>query len=107
MTQNKLPLAPEKIGKILKYQANAIVSQVLFSDSNLNITLFAVAKGQKFLPHITVKKAIVHMLEGKGSFMLKNKWHNFSGGEYFYMPPKLLHALKAASNFKFILYLLS
>ncbi len=103
--KNLLPLVPKKITEEIEYQNDSIISKVLLQSDKLNLTLFAVAAGQEFSPHTTARQAIVHILEGEGEFMLVDKWHQFSAGDYFHMPEKLLHAIKAKSGFKFLLYL--
>lgn len=103
--KNLLPLLPKQIVKEIEYQNDSIISKVLLQSEKLNLTIFAVAEGQEFSPHTTTREAIVHILEGHGEFMLHNVWHKFSPGDYFYMPEKLLHAIKAKTNFKFLLYL--
>ncbi|HBV57745.1 MAG TPA: cupin domain-containing protein [Candidatus Magasanikbacteria bacterium] len=103
--KNLLPLVPKQIIKEIEYQSDSIISKVLLQSEKLNLTLFAMAAGQEFSPHTTTREVIVHILEGKGDFMLGDVWHKFGPGDYFYMPEKLLHAIKAKSNFKFLLYL--
>lgn len=103
--KNLIPLFPKQIVKEIEYQSDSIISKVLLQSEKLNLTLFAVAEGQEFSPHTTTREAIVHILEGDGEFMLGNVWHKFSSGDYFHMPEKLLHAIKAKSDFKFLLYL--
>ncbi|MEK7189699.1 MAG: cupin domain-containing protein [Patescibacteria group bacterium] len=103
--KNLIPLFPKQIIQEIEYQNDSIISKVLLQSEKLNLTLFAVADGQEFSPHTTTRQAIVHILEGSGEFMLGDVWHKFSSGDYFYMPEKLLHAIKAKSNFKFLLYL--
>ena len=103
--KNLIPLFPKQIIQEIEYQNDSIISKVLLQSEKLNLTLFAVADGQEFSPHTTTRQAIVHILEGSGEFMLVDKWHQFSAGDCFYMPEKLLHAIKAKSNFKFLLYL--
>lgn len=103
--KNLLPLSPKQIVQEIEYQKDSIISKVLLQSEKLNLTLFAVAEGQEFSPHTTAREAIVHILEGNGEFMLGDIWHKFRAGDYFYMPEKLLHAIKAKTNFKFLLYL--
>ncbi|MBI5022849.1 MAG: cupin domain-containing protein [Candidatus Magasanikbacteria bacterium] len=103
--KNLLLLSPKQIIQEIDYQSDSIISKVLLQNEKLNLTIFAVAAGQEFSPHTTMREAIVHILEGDGEFMLDTVWHKFSLGDYFYMPEKLLHAIKAKSNFKFLLYL--
>lgn len=102
--KNDLPLIPSDIAGSLAYTTGSIVSKILLKNDTLQITLFAVAKGESFSEHTTSKEALVHILEGNGEFFLKDKWHPFKTGDYFYMPASLLHAIKAHSDFKFLLY---
>lgn len=103
--KNNLPKIPTGISEKINYSAGSIVSKIILQSDKLQITLFAVAKDESFEEHTTRKEAIVHILESEGSFYLKNKWYNFSKGDYFYMPAGLVHAIKAKTDFKFLLYL--
>ena len=105
MSINIISKTPEDISSEIKYQEGAIISKVILKSDELNITLFAVAKGQEFSKHTTTSKAIVHIVEGTGEFMLDEKWHNFQENDYFFMEENLVHAIKAKSDFKFLLYL--
>lgn len=103
--KNNLPKIPANITEKINYSAGSIVSSIIFKSAKLQITLFAVAKNESFDEHTTTREAIVHILEGQGEFLLKDKWHDFSEGDYFYMPKNLGHAIKAQTDFKFLLYL--
>lgn len=103
--KNLISLSPKQITEEIEYQKDSIISKVLSQGEKLNLTIFAVAEGQEFSPHTTTREAIVHILEGNGEFMLGDVWHKFRDGDFFYMPEKLLHAIKAKTNFKFLLYL--
>lgn len=102
--KNNLPIIPENISENIHYSEGSIVSKIIFGNDKLQITLFAVAKEESFDEHTTSKEAIVQILEGEGKFYLKDKWHPFKKGDYFYMPSGLLHAIKPETNFKFLLY---
>lgn len=104
--KNELPLVPKNIATELAYAPGSIVSKIIFKNAQTQITLFAVAQGESFEEHTTSKEAIVHILEGEGEFYLKDTWHTFQKDDYFYMPASLIHAIKAKTDFKFLLYLL-
>lgn len=103
--KNELPLIPQDIADSIEYSAGSIVSKIILKSEKMNLTLFAVAEGESMDQHVTSREAIVHILEGSGEFYLKDTWHEFKAGSYFYMPSGLLHAIKAKTNFKFLLYL--
>lgn len=103
--KNNLPTFPENISDNIGYEDGSIVSKIIFNNGKLQITLFAVAKGESFEKHTATKEAIVHILEGEGEFYLKEKWKKFKGGDYFYMPERSVHAIRATADFKFMLYL--
>lgn len=103
--KNIIANIPKNINQEIQYQEGTIISKVLLQDEKLNLTLFAVAEEQEFLPHTSGKNAIVHIIEGQGQFMLEGVWHDFSNNDYFFMPVDTLHAIKAKVNFKFLLYL--
>lgn len=103
--KNILPTTPQNLSSQIDYQADSIISKVLYQDEKMNLTLFAVGQGQEFSPHTTTRKAIVHIVEGEGQFMLGDDWHDFKMNDYFFMEENTLHAIKATRNFKFLLYL--
>jgi len=103
--KNNLPAFPENISDKIGYEEGSIVSKIIFNSDKLQITLFAVAKGESFEKHIATKEAIVHIMEGEGEFYLENEWKTFKSGDYFYMPEGMVHALRAKTDFKFLLYL--
>ncbi len=103
--KNNIPLVPSDVGEMITYSEGSIVSKIILQSEKLQLTLFAVAQGESFDEHTTTKEAIVHITEGEGEFYLKDKWHLFKAGDYFYMPADLKHAIKATTNFKFLLYL--
>lgn len=102
--KNNLPKIPDNIIKSIDYSPQSIVSKIIFNNDKLQITLFAVDKSESFEKHTTAKEAIVQILEGEGKFYLKDKWHPFKKGDYFYMPSGLIHAIKPETDFKFLLY---
>lgn len=103
--KNILPRVPGQVVEEVVFQVGTIISKVLLQSEKLNLTIFAVAKDQEFSPHTTTKEAVIHILEGEGQFMLGEKWYDFKSGDFFYMPQNYLHAIKAKTNFKFLLYL--
>lgn len=103
--KNNIPLIPENIAETIQYSTNSIVSKIIIKNEKLQITLFAVAEGESFEEHTTTKEAIVHIVEGEGEFYLKNEWIDFKTNDYFFMPADLVHAIKAKTDFKFLLYL--
>lgn len=103
--KNDISLVPAGIGETIEYSSKSIVSKIILRNKTLQITLFAVAKGESFEEHTTSKNAIVHIVEGEGEFYLKDRWHDFKSSDYFFMPKGLKHALKTKTDFKFLLYL--
>lgn len=101
---NLIPIIPSDLINQISYSESSIVSKILLNGEKLQITLFAVDKDQSFSEHTTTKEAIVHIIEGEGEFYLKDKWYPFKTNAYFYMPPNCIHAIKAKSKFKFLLY---
>lgn len=101
---NLIPLIPSDLINQINYSESSIVSKIILKGEKLQITLFAVDKDQSFSEHTTTKEAIVHLIEGDGEFYLKDKWYPFKANDYFYMPQNCVHAIKAKSKFKFLLY---
>lgn len=104
---NIIPEVPKDIKNEISYQKDSIISKVLFKKEGASLTIFAVSGGQEISSHTTTSMAIAHILEGKGTFFLKNKWHRFRSSDYFFMDKNLVHAIKAENDTKFALYLIN
>jgi quercetin dioxygenase-like cupin family protein len=105
LIKNLIPSEPENILSLADYSAGSIVSKIMHQSESIQITLFAMAVGEEFSQHAVTRKALVHILEGEGDFMLADKWVTFKGGDYFLMEENLVHAMTAKTNVKFLLYL--
>lgn len=104
---NIIPEVPKDIKNEISYQKDSIISKVLFKKDSFSITVFAISGGQEISNHTATSMAIARILEGKGTFFLKNKRHRFRSNDYFFMDKNLVHAIKAENYTKFALYLIN
>ena len=103
--KNSIPTEPKNIVSLADYSAGSIVSKIMYQNEGTQITLFAMAAGEEFSKHAVTRKALIHILEGEGGFMLEEKQVQFKEQDYFLMEENLVHAMTAETNVKFLLYL--
>ena len=73
---------------------NAILSQTLVKNDQLEVTLFQFAAGQELSEHTSAFPAVVHILQGEGNMTLGKDLVEIQAGSWAYMPPDLPHSLK-------------
>ena len=94
----------DNIKKLISYSSKGITSKVISKDG-VNVTLFCMAKGTELSEHTSTKKALVHVIDGKGIFFIGKKKIPMTPGVLIQMDKKTVHALKATSNMSFLLFL--
>jgi quercetin dioxygenase-like cupin family protein len=65
--------------------------------------LFAFDKGEEISTHESEGDALVHVLEGEGTFTVDGKVHVLKDGEALVMPAGKPHAVFASHAFKMLL----
>ncbi len=93
------------IKELIEYPDNGIISKTLIKEDGLNVSLFSMAKGTDMSEHTSTRKAIVHVVEGKGIFNLEGKDIKMEPGVLIYMKENAVHSLKAEENTTFVLSL--
>ncbi len=73
---------------------DAILSQTLVKNDQLEVTFFQFAAGQELSEHTSAFPAIVHVLQGEGEMTLGKDPVGVKAGSWVYMPPNLAHSLK-------------
>ncbi len=86
--------------EVLKGQ---VVSRTLAQNKSVSLTLFAFDKGEEISAHESMGDALVHVLEGEGTFTVDGKVHVAKAGEVLVMPSGKPHAVFASQSFKMLL----
>lgn len=103
-----VPLDSARILSLLKetqFAPNGIVSRTLLNKGGLRTTLFGFAEGQELTEHTSTRHALIQILSGECEFSLSGQPHQLSAGDFLYMPPNLIHAVKATKQFSMLLTL--
>jgi quercetin dioxygenase-like cupin family protein len=90
----------------VEYSTDSIVSKTILKKETGNITLFALSKGQEISEHSAPFDAFVQILEGEADIVLGGKSNVLKEGESIIMPANIPHALKALSDYKFMLVMI-
>jgi quercetin dioxygenase-like cupin family protein len=80
-----------------------VVSRTLAQNKSVSLTLFAFDMGEEISTHDSKGDALVHVLEGEGTFTVDGKIHNLKAGEALVMPAGKPHSVFAAQAFKMLL----
>jgi len=103
MKVHKLLAKALVLSDLLKYQADAIVSQEIVKKSAGTVTLFAFDKGQGLSEHTAPFDALVYIVDGRAEIMISGKPSIVKKSEMLIMPANKPHALKAVQKFKMLL----
>ena len=93
------------IKNLIKYPKKGILSEEIFKDEKLEVSLFCMAKNTEMSEHTSTKKAVVQVLEGNGIFNLEGKDIEMKDGIFIHMKENAKHSLKAIDNTSFLLWL--
>ncbi|MBU1164207.1 cupin domain-containing protein [Patescibacteria group bacterium] len=97
----------KNVKKLIEYPKEGILSKVISSVDNVEVTLFSMAAGTDMSEHTSAKTGIIYVIEGKGVFNLKGEDIIMEPGVMISMPKNAVHSLKAEINTTFLLILSS
>jgi len=103
MKTTKLSGKAFALADLLKYQADAVVSQEIMKKETGTVTLFAFDEGQGLSEHTAPFDAIVYIADGHAKITISGKASVVKKGEMIIMPANKPHALKALKRFKMLL----
>jgi quercetin dioxygenase-like cupin family protein len=86
--------------------ANSILSQTVYNDDTVKVTLFSFAMGQELTQHTASKPALLHVLQGSAVLGLGEDTLEAKAGTWVHMPAHLPHSVTAKTNLHFLLTLL-
>ena len=90
---------------VIEYPHTGAKSKILLEDGNCRYTLMALAVGMHIAGHTNPRNATVNVIEGQGVLMLGEKEIILESGVFVFIPAAARHAVKAATNFAFLLIL--
>lgn len=93
----------QKLGELIEYSKDSIVSKTLLDKSAGTITLFAFDQGQKLSEHTAPYDAVVQILDGNARVRIKDDTNELSEGQIIIMPANIPHAVSAGKRFKMLL----
>lgn len=99
-TPGHAPSGPFRLGELVAFQEDAVVSHQLLRDDGGNVSVFASASGQGLSEHTAPFDALVQILEGSADVTVSGERHRLSVGEAIVLPAGRPHALDAATPFK-------
>ena len=91
------------LAKQVEVLSGQVVSRTLAQNKSVSLTLFAFDKGEEIGSHESKGDALVHVLEGEGTFTVDGKVHMVKAGEALVMPAGKPHAVLASQPFKMLL----
>jgi quercetin dioxygenase-like cupin family protein len=83
-----------------------IHSQTLSKGGGVEVVLFTLAAGEELSEHTSARPVIVHALRGTGDLTVAGDPYPLAPGAWLRMAPRTQHAIVAASELVFALYLL-
>lgn len=101
---NNLIGKPLNLKNQISYADGAVISKILLKKETGNITLFSFDTGQGLSEHTSPFDAVVHVVEGEGSFIIDGDLKTVKEGEMIIMPANVPHDVQAAGQpFKMLL----
>ncbi len=88
-----------------RYADQGIVSRTLLNTPDLRVVLFGFAAGQELTEHTSTRQALIQVLSGSCEVSLGGVAHSLRSGDLVWMPPGLVHAVKATERFSMLLTL--
>lgn len=103
-------LLPEESSAIALIDAapavgHGIVSRTLLATPELRVVVFRFAAGQELTEHTSTSRALVQILGGECDFAVAGETRRLKTGDMLHLPPRLAHAVKAATALTMLLTL--
>lgn len=96
----------EKIGEMVGYQKQSVVSRTVIDKPKGSVTLFAFDEGEGLSEHTAPFDALVYVYDGEAVITISGKDYTVGMNETIIMPADESHALRAASAFKMMLVMI-
>ena len=96
----------EKLGEMVGYQKQSVVSRTVIDKPKGTVTLFAFDEGEGLSEHTAPFDALVYVYDGEAVVTISGKEYTVGKNETIIMPADEPHALRAASAFKMMLVMI-
>ena len=96
----------EKLGEMVGYQKQSVVSRTVIDKPKGTVTLFAFDEGEGLSEHTSPFDAWVYVYDGEAVVTISGKEYTVSKNETIIMPADESHALRAATAFKMMLVMI-
>lgn len=93
------------IDELMEFPKEGIFSTVLADGEVSNHTLMCLGKGADISEHTSTREAVVTVLRGRGTFVLRGRPIRMKPGMFIFMPKGAPHSLKADENLAILLSL--
>ncbi len=90
---------------VIEYPQTGVKSKILLEDKNCRYALMSLAAGMDIAEHTNPRNATVNVIEGQGVLTLEGKEIVLESGVFVFIPATAPHAVKAVTNFAFLLTL--
>jgi len=90
---------------VIEYPQTGVKSKILLEDGNCRYALMSLAVGMHIAEHASLRNATVNVIEGQGVLTLEAKEIVLEVGVFVFIPATARHAIKAVTNFAFLLTL--
>ena len=84
---------------------HGIVSRTVLATPELRAVLFSFAAGQELTEHTSTARALLHVLSGKGEFLVAGESRTLGAGELLHLPPRVPHAVRVSEAMTMLLVL--
>jgi quercetin dioxygenase-like cupin family protein len=96
----------EKLGEMVEYQKQSVVSRTIIDKTKGTVTLFAFSEGEGLSEHTAPFDALAYVYDGDAIITISGKDYEIGTGETIIMPADESHALRAVSAFKMMLVMI-
>jgi quercetin dioxygenase-like cupin family protein len=96
----------EKLGEMVGYQKQSVVSRTVIDKPKGTVTLFAFDAGEGLSEHTAPFDALVFVYDGEALVTISGKEYTVGKNETIIMPADEPHSLRAASAFKMMLVMI-
>ncbi|RZN63044.1 cupin domain-containing protein [Methanonatronarchaeum sp. AMET6-2] len=95
-----------RLGELVDYQEDSIVSRTLMDRDSGSLTLFAIDKGQNISEHTAPYDALAIILDGKAEITIEQEKYTVKKDESIVMPKNKPHSLRGTEKFKMFLIMM-
>ena len=84
--------------KEAEFSPSRPVSKLLYDSDAMRVVIFGLLPGQEIPPHTAPSRVVLHMVQGKGAFLIGSGEQPAHAGAFVVTEPNEPHGLKAAEK---------